>query len=493
MFAKGDNMAEKMKMYIDGEWVDSESGETFDNVSPGTGEVIAKIPKGTREDVKRAVKAAKKAQKELKDFSILEKEKYWNKVIEILKPNLEDYAEELSLENGKPIREARAEVEEVEDNIKLAIEDIKHMENEVLNGYLQPDRKYMVQRVPLGVVGIITPWNYPMVMPAEFIPHAIMCGNAVVYKPASNTPLGGIRFVEAMAEALEDSDLPSGMINIVTGPGSEVGNEIAANDMVDGICLVGEVGTGKKIIEAGGLKKITLELGGNDPLIVMDDADLEKAADDTVVGCCGNAGQVCCANERILVHEDVHDEFVDLIVEKTKNVELGDPLKEGTGIGAMNNEDTLKKVEKHVEDAKKKGADILLGCERAEGFPTDLYYKPGVIDNVTRDMLLHQEETFGPVAPIMTFSTREEAIEIANDQDYGLSSAVHTTSLSNAIYFSDKLEAGNVIINGPVLTWDINHPWAGVKNSGIGSTGGKWSVRAFTDIKEIQIPWKDLD
>lgn len=486
-------MVEKVKMFIDGEWVESESGETFDNVSPATGEVIAKVPKGTRDDVRKAVKAAKKAQKELKKTTIHEKEKYWNKVMDILEPKLDEYAEELSLENGKPIKEAKEEVYEVADNIELAMEDVKHMENEVIDGYLQPNRKYIVQRVPLGVVGIITPWNYPMVMPAEFIPHAIMCDNAVVYKPASNTPLGGIRFVEAMAEALEDSDLPSGMINIVTGPGSVVGNEIAANDMVDGICLVGEVGTGKKIVEAGGLKKITLELGGNDPLIVMADADLEKAAEDTVYGCCGNAGQVCCANERILVHEDVHDEFVDLVVEKMKDVKLGAPLEEDTNIGAMNNEDTLKKVEKHVEDAKKKGADILLGCERAEGFPTDLYYKPGVIDNVTRNMLLHQEETFGPIAPIMTFSSREEAIEIANEQDYGLSSAVHTTGLSNAMYFSDKLETGNVIINGPVLTWDINHPWAGVKDSGIGATGGKWSVRAFTDIKEIQIPWKDFD
>ncbi|KXB05765.1 hypothetical protein AKJ49_00120 [candidate division MSBL1 archaeon SCGC-AAA382A03] len=477
-------------MFVDGEWTGAESGETFDVTSPATGEVIAKVPKGGKKDAEKAIKAAEKAQEKLAEKTTKEKERLWRVTIEKLEPNLEDYAKEMSLEQGKPITEAKEEVYEVADNILWAVEDVKHLETEVLNGYLQPDRKYIVQREPLGVVGIITPWNYPMVMPAEFIPHAILCGNSVVYKPASNTPIGGIRFIEGMVEAIEELDFPKEIINIVTGPGSEVGSEISSNPSVGGICLVGEVTTGQKIVESAGLKKVTLELGGNDPLIVMDDADLEKAANDTVYGCCGNAGQVCCANERILVHEDIHDEFVDMVVEKTKNVKLGDPLDEDTGIGPMNNEDTLQKVEKHVEDAKEKGANILCGCKRASGFPTDLYYEPGVIGDVTTDMLLNKEETFGPVAPIITFSSKEEALEIANNQPYGLSSAVHTTNLDNAMYFSDKIQAGNVIVNGPVLTWDLLHPWSGMKKSGIGATGGKWSVEAFTTIKEIQLPWK---
>ncbi|MEM2517758.1 MAG: aldehyde dehydrogenase family protein [Candidatus Bathyarchaeia archaeon] len=474
-------MVKQLKMYIDGEWVDAGSGETFEVKSPATGEALALVPKADREDVKKAIDAAKIAQKRISNMKISERVKLMYKMAEIIRPNIERFARELSLEQGKPIRESRIELEDVEPNITWQAEDLKRLETPILRGYANPDMLYLVTREPIGVVGIITPWNYPWLMPAEFVAQAILCGNSVVFKPASYTPISAIRFVECM----EKAGVPKGVINLVTGPGPIVGAEIAENRNVDGILLVGETLTGENIAKAAGVKKITLELGGNGPLIVMDDANIEKAVDDIVFGCYNNAGQVCCANERILVHEKVHDKVVKMVVEKTKKMKLGDPLKDNTDIGPMNNEPVVKKVEMHIADAVNKGAKILYGGKRAKGFPTDLYFEPTVIDKVTPDMLINKEETFGPVAPFLTFSSIGEAVEIANDTPYGLSMAVHTNDLNTAFFFAEKLKAGQVVINGSVLLWDYHHPWAGVKRSGVGAVAGKWTIEAFTNIKTI--------
>jgi len=468
-------------MYINGEWVDSESGETFEVISPATGEVLAVVPKATVEDVKRAIDAAEEAQKRIQSMSISERVKLVYKVAELIKPNIEQHARELTLEQGKPIREARIEVEDVIPNILWQAEDLKRLETPVFRGYANPDYMYIVVREPLGVVGIITPWNYPWLMPAEYVLQAIICGNAVVYKPASYTPISAYKFVQY----LEKAGVPKGVINFVTGPGPVVGMELARNKKVNGLLLVGETETGEQVAKAAGVKKLTLELGGNGPMIVMDDADLEKAVEDAVYGSYNNAGQVCCATERILVHEKVHDKFIKMLVERTKKVKLGFPLNEDTDIGPMNNEPVVQKVERHIQDAVSKGAKVLIGGKRAEGFPTKLYFEPTVIDNVTPDMLINKEETFGPVAPVITFSSIDEAIEIANGTIYGLSAAIHTKDINKAFYIAEQLKTGQVVINGPVLLWDYHHPWVGVKKSGIGAVGGKWTIEAFTELKTI--------
>lgn len=476
-------MIEKLKMYIDGKWVDAESGETFEVRSPATGEVLATVPKGDREDVKKAIDAARKAQEKIASMPLPERVKLMYKAIEIVNSNTENFAKELSLEQGKPIREARVEMTEVGPNIQWQTEDAKRMETSVLPGYGNPDMLYITLKAPLGVVGIITPWNYPWLMPSEFVPGAILCGNAVVYKPASYTPIGGTRFVQC----LEKAGVPKGVINLVTGPGPVVGDELARNLGVDGILLVGEVTTGESIAKAAGVKKITLELGGSGPLIVMDDADLPRAVEDSAIGCYNNAGQVCCSNERLLVHEKIHKEFANMLIKRTKEVKLGHPLKEDTDLGPMNNEATVKKVETHIKDGVDKGAKVLFGGKRGTGFPTKLYFEPTVVDNVTPDMLMNREETFGPVAPMIEFSSLDEAIEIANGTPYGLSSAIHTKDLDKAFYFGRKLRTGQVVVNGSVLTWDYHHPWTGVKKSGIGASGGKWTIEAFTSLKTIML------
>lgn len=468
-------------MFIDGEWCEAASGERFDVESPVTGEVIATLPKADREDVRRAVDAAEDAQRRVSRLSIKERAEIGYRVAEAIRPHIEAWALDLTMEQGKPIRESRIEVSEVIPNIQWNTEDLKRIEAPVLEGYSKPDMMYILRREPLGTVAVITPWNYPWLLPGEFVVQALLCGNSVIYKPASTTPVSAVHFLEA----IERAGVPKGSMNLITGPGGTAGTELVENPKVDGICFTGETTTGEEIAHRAGLKKVALELGGSGPLIVLDDANLSKAARDIAFGCYNNAGQVCCANGRVLVQESVHDELVQRVVGETRRWHLGDPRKESTDIGAMNNEPTVAKVERHVAEGVAKGARVLEGGSRASGQPTRLYYPPTVVDSVTTDMLLGNSETFGPVAPILTFRTLDEAAEIANFPRYGLSMAIHTANLRRAFSLARELKTGQVVINDPVLFWDYNHPWGGFRRSGIGRVAGKWTIESFTEIKSI--------
>jgi acyl-CoA reductase-like NAD-dependent aldehyde dehydrogenase len=469
------------RMYIDGEWCEAANGETFDVRSPASGEIIATLPKAGREDTRRAIDAAEDASRRVQRLSVKERSELAYRIMDAIRPNIEAWALDLTLEQGKPIREARTEVSEVLPNIQWNTEDLKRIETPVLEGYSKPEMLYMLRREPLGVVGVITPWNYPWLLPGEFVVQALICGNAVVFKPASTTPISAVHFLEAIDRA----GAPAGSVNLITGPGSTAGTELVESPKVDGICFTGETATGEDISHRAGLKKISLELGGSGPLIVLDDADLAKAARDIAFGCFNNAGQVCCANGRILVDARVHDRLVDLVVKEAQHWRLEDPRRETSDIGAMNNESTLEKVERHVEDGVEQNARILTGGTRQKGFPTALYYPATVVDGVTSDMLLGRAETFGPVAPLITFETPEEAVEIANLPRYGLSMSIHTANLKRAFTFARDLKAGQIVVNDPVLYWDYNHPWGGFRRSGIGRVASKWTIESFTEIKTV--------
>jgi acyl-CoA reductase-like NAD-dependent aldehyde dehydrogenase len=470
-----------LRMYIDGEWCDAASGEIFEVRSPATGEPLATLPKAGREDVRRAVDAAEVAQLRLVKLSIKERAGIAVRITEAIRPNIDAWALDLTLEQGKPIKEARLEVSEVIPNILWNTEDLKRVETPVLEGYSKPEMMYILRREPLGTVGVITPWNYPWLMPGEFVVQALIAGNAVIFKPASSTPISAVHFFEAM----EHAGIPRGAMNLVTGPGPTAGMELVENPKVDGICFTGETATGEEITRRAGLKKVGLELGGSGPLIVLDDADLSKAARDIALGCFNNAGQVCCANGRILVDEKVHDALVRQLVEETHRWRLGDPRREETDIGSMNNEPTVAKVERHIADGTGRGAKVLAGGHRSTALPTPLYFPPTVVDGVTTDMLLGNSETFGPVAPILTFGSIEEATEMAGLPRYGLSMAVHTANIHRAFSLARELKAGQIVINDPVLYWDYNHPWGGFRRSGFGRVAGKWTLEAFTEIKTI--------
>lgn len=288
-------------------------------------------------------------------------------------------------------------------------------------------------------------------------------------------------------ECIHEAGVPEGVVNLVTGPGTEVGRALVEHPLVDGIGFTGETTTGEDIARRAGLKKLTLELGGLGPLIVMPDANPQRAAEDIAYGCFMNTGHCCVHNERVLLHEAIHDAVMDRLLEETKAYRLGHPLEEETRLGPINNRPTAEKMVENIDDAVGKGARLLVGGRKAEGFPTDLYYEPAVVDGVTPDSLFNRRESFAPVAPLFSFQELEEAIELANAPRYGLSMAIHTNDLKTALEAARRLKAGQVAINEPVYSWDYHHPWGGFRNSGIGRIGGRWSLTAFMELKTVMI------
>jgi len=480
----------KKRMYINGEWRESESHDTFEIYSPATGEVIAELPKGNVEDVRKAIHAAAAARNKFRGMSPFARAAICHKIADILKAQKKEIARELTIEQGKPYRtEALLEVETTIELFRMAAEDIKRLETSVIPSR-DINKRILTIRQPKGVYGIITPWNFPLAIPAEYIAPALVSGNTIVWKPASYTSGIAVR----LAECLDRVGVPKGVFNFVTGPGGIVGNEIAANPEIDAIGLTGSSITGQEVAKKAAGKSLLLELGGNGPTIVLEDADIQRAAERAAFGCFFDAGQTCASTERILVSKKIHDGFVRGVIEVAKSIKLGDPLNDDTTMGPMNNEDTAAKVDRHIEDALEKGAKVLYGGKRAKNFPTNLYYEPTVIDNISEDMLLNTEETFGPVAAIMTFSDYDEAIEISNRSILGLQSALFTSNLKNAFYFAERIQTGNVVVNDSSVYWEAHTPFGGCggKRSGYGRLGGKNTIMEMTDLKTIVIDLENV-
>jgi succinate-semialdehyde dehydrogenase/glutarate-semialdehyde dehydrogenase len=334
------------------------------------------------------------------------------------------------------------------------------------------------------VIGVITPWNWPYTMPAELIAPALASGNTVVWTPASTTAIAAVALAECVAEA----DLPPGVLNLVTGPGPVVGDEIARNPGTHGVGFIGSTATGRKVAEAAVGKAAVLELGGNGPVVVLDDADLDLAAEATVTACFLCAGQSCTAGERLLVHRDVREEFVAklarLVVER---VVLGDPFAEATTLGPLNNASVANKMDEHVADALDRGAELVSGGTRAEGYPTTLYWPATILDGVPPESLVAQEETFGPVAPVVAIDSLEHAIELANASPYGLLAAIFTRDVANGLRFADSVRTGWVNVNESSNYWETHLPFGGRAGtaSGIGRVGGTAPMETFTELQTV--------
>ena len=473
------------KMFIDGSWVGSESGEHFDADSPATGEVIAQVPKGTRADAQRAVEAAHRARKDMAKLKGFERSKRLYAIAEALEKRSDEIARLLTLDQGKPLKaEAMGEVAEAVEYFRIAAEDLKRLEGRVLPS-ASPTKLVLARHYPRGVYAVITPWNWPLTMAAELIAPALAAGNAVVWTPATSTSVISVALMECMAEG----DFPAGAINLVTGPGAEVGDEVAGHPLVDGVGFVGSTETGASVARRAAGKHVMLELGGNGPQVVFADADIGKAVEGAIVGCYLCAGQSCTAGERILVQEPVRDEFVARLADAARALRLGDPFDDETTLGPLNNEGVATKMDQHIADALKNGAKLVLGGERAEGFPTRLYYHATILDGVEPDMRVSREETFGPIAPIIKFRDEAQALAIANDSPYGLLGAVYTKDLSRALRFADGLDTGWVNINESTNYWEAHLPFGGRagKKSGIGRVGGRFALEQMTDLKTIVI------
>jgi acyl-CoA reductase-like NAD-dependent aldehyde dehydrogenase len=468
--------------FIGGEWTRTTGDRVREIVSPVTGEVLAEVGDAGQADVDNAVSAARKAQPKWAALSAWERAKVCHAIADLIDARRETFASELSLEQGKPyLGEALPDIDETAENFRIAAEDVKRMETAVIPSQ-DPNKRILTFRKPNGVYAAITPWNFPTLIPVELIAPGIAAGNTIVMKPSEWTPLAMANFMQIMA----DAGLPDGVVNVVYG-GGEVGESLVTHPGIDCIGFVGSQRTAEKIVRAAGLKRSLIEASGNGPVIVCEDADLARAAEGAVFGGFFCAGQVCCATERVLVHESIHDAFLDEVVKASTEWKLGDPFDADTKVGPMNNEPTAHKMDSHLEDAVSKGATIVVGGSRESGRPTDLYYQPTVLTDVGVDTLINREETFGPIVPLIRVSSDEEALAIANDSHLGLQGAVYTSSLARAFRFADNLQVGNVVVNDSTDYWEAHEPFGGASgtNSGWGRIGGRYTMLDMTDLRTV--------
>ncbi|WP_227396326.1 NAD-dependent succinate-semialdehyde dehydrogenase [Jeotgalibacillus aurantiacus] len=453
--------------------------DTIDVVNPATGETIATVPQGGKEEAEHAVDAAHEAYKSWSKKSAYERSELLMKWAHLIDENTDDLARTMTIEQGKPLKEAAGEISYANGFIKWFAEEGKRIYGETIPSS-KDGKRLFVHKQPVGVAAVITPWNFPAAMITRKVGPALAAGCTCVIKPAGMTPITAIRLVELAKEA----GIPDGVLNVVTGKSSDISEAWLADERVRKLTFTGSTEVGKSLMKgaADTMKKISLELGGHAPAIVMDDADLEKAVDGVVATKFRNAGQTCVCANRIYVHEKIADEFTKRFTEKVEALTLGDGLEEGVDLGPLINEDAVEKVDEHIQDAVSKGAVIETGGERRDG----LFYKQTVLSGVTDDMLCMKEETFGPVAPITVFKTEEEAIERANDSIYGLAAYVFTENLSTGIRISEALEYGIVGLNDG-LPSAPEAPFGGFKQSGLGREGGHQGIEEYLETKYISV------
>ena len=472
-------MARKFQNFIDGAWMDAISGKTFENRNPANwDEVVGTFPKSGKDDVEVAIRAARRAFEEWRLVPAPKRGDILKKVGDLMVEKKEELAKLMTREMGKVLAETRGDVQEGIDTAYYAASEGRRLFGHTVPSEL-PNKFNMAMRVPIGVAGIITPWNFPMAMPTWKIFPALVCGNTVVFKPASDTPATATALVEILAEA----GIPAGVVNIVHGGGGEVGNAIVGHDEVDLVSFTGSTVVGKKISEMASatLKRVSLELGGKNAQMVMPDANMELALEGVLWGAFGTTGQRCTATSRLLLHEKIHDAFVAELVKRVEALKLGDGLKPGIDVGPCVNESQQQTVQSYVDIGLKQGAKVVAGGkipkdgDLAKGW----FYRPTVFTGVQPDHRIAKEEIFGPVLSVIKFRTLEEGIRILNDTIYGLSSSLYTTNINDAYTAIRDIKAGITYINAPTIGAEAHMPFGGVKQTGNGHREGGWTVYDF--------------
>jgi len=473
-----------MKMLIDGHWVDSADGQWMNICNPGTGEVIDKVPQAGLRDVERAVAAAQEGKEAMRKLTAHGRYVILMRVAECMEARVPELGQLLAQENGKPVVQTRAEVAVTANIFRGFAEEGKRIFGRVMpvDAVRGQERHFAITiRQPLGVVAAIVPFNYPVELWGHKAASALAAGNAVISKPPSACPLTLLK----IAEILEEAGLPRAAHQMLTGPGAVIGDFLARTPGIQLITVTGSTAVGVRIAQlaAENLKKVHMELGGNDALIILADADLEKAAEAVVLGrlARGN-GQICCAVKRIYVEAPIYDAFTDLLTKKARALKLGDQLEEDTDVGPLINEQAAREVEAAVADAVQAGARLAAGGHRRGAF-----MEPTVLADVSPVLPVFKEEVFGPVAPLMKFTSVEEAIRMANDSPYGLQSAVFTRDINKAFDIAYKLEAGGVIINWSSALRVETLPFGGIKMSGHGREGVHDTLDEMTDQKTIVV------
>ena len=473
------------KNYINGKWVEAKSGKTFPVENPFNQKIISHVPDSDNHDVNEAVSAANTAYSDWHKMSASERRDLMKELANKSRENANELAKTISMEMGKPFPEALDEIDTVADFLEYYGELAR---DEVGRIVAPVDRNTMslVRYESIGVIGCIIPWNYPLALMGWKLAPALAAGNTVVMKPSEITPLSILHWCNVV-----DSVLPDGVINVITGFGQSAGEPIVKHPDVPVVTFTGSVATGKKIAKfaAENLKKVSLELGGKDPMIICDDADIEIAAQGASWGGFVNAGQVCTSIERVYVFENVMDQFTEAIIEEAKKVVLGDPMKEDTHIGPMASKLQQKKAIEKVNQAIKDGARLLAGGSVPENLDRGYFYQPTVLDNIEPNMEIITEEAFSPVLPIQKVSSIEEAIQWSNDSVYGLGCSIFTNDIDRALTAADDIKSGTVCINSPLME-NIAAPFGGMKQSGIGREHGKEALDEFREAKHIFIDYK---
>jgi len=467
------------KNYINGKWVNSTTKKTFNNFNPANpNQILGKFQDSNEEDVEKAVEAAELAFNSWSSLPAAKRGDILYRAAHLLKENKEHLARIMTLEMGKVLKESRGDVQEAID-----ITEYIAGEGRRLLGYTTPseltDKFCLTTRIPVGIFGLITPWNFPIAIPAWKIMPALICGNTIVFKPASDTPRSAIELTKILIKA----GLPKGVLNLVTGSGQEVGRPIIKHDKIKGISFTGSRDVGSFVMQNAGLKKLGLELGGKNAIIIMDDADLHLALEGVIWGAFGTTGQRCTATSRVIVHKKVKKKFEKMLVNATKKLKLGNGLKKSTDIGPLINEQALQKVHHYTDIGLLEGAKLLLGGKRAKlpGY----FYEPTIFTDVTWNMKIAQEEIFGPSISIIECKDLDEAIKICNSTSYGLSSAIYTKSIRNAFLAVEKIESGLTYVNSSTIGSEIHLPFGGVKSSGHSREAGLTAIDEFSEIKTV--------
>lgn len=481
---------EEYKLLINGQWTDSSTDETFDNINPATLEKLATFQVASEADVNRAVGSALDAFKEWSETPPPKRAMVLFKAARILEERKEEFSALLTKEMGKVISEGRGDIQEAIDITLYAAGEGRRLFGETTTSELK-DKFCMTVLRPIGVLGMITPWNFPMAIPAWKVMPALVAGNTIVMKPASDTPLLTIKMVEVLMEA----GLPPGVINLVFGPGPTVGSAIVHHPDTKAISFTGSLETGKWIMSECGkqMKRVSLELGGKNPIIVMDDADLDLAVDGVIWGAFGTTGQRCTAASRVIVHEKVMDEFTEKLLSRTKALKLGDGLLPETDIGPVINKTQLDKIVKYVRIGQEEGAVLLTGGSVVNSGLSGYFFEPTIFTDVDQNMTVAQDEIFGPVVALISVSELEEAIEVANNTSYGLSSSIYTKDMANAFRAIEKIDAGLTYINASTIGAEVHLPFGGVKGTGNGfREAGSDAVREFTEVKAVYFDYSGI-
>ncbi|MEW6455177.1 MAG: aldehyde dehydrogenase family protein [Acidobacteriota bacterium] len=475
-------------LYIDGQWLLSSNGEIFETKNPATGEVLATFPKATEENVNKAVEAAKKAFPKWRETPAPKRAEILFKAAHIMEERKNELGALLTSEMGKIIAEGKGDVQEGIDLTKYVAGEGRRLMGETVKSEL-PDKFAMTVRQPIGVVGLITPWNFPFAIPCWKIMPALVAGNAIVFKPATDTPLIAAKLIEILIE----SGIPEGVINFITGSGSVAGEAIVHHPDVKAISLTGSVEVGRHtyVEAAKRLARVELELGGKNPQIILEDADIDLAVDGVLFGAFGTAGQRCTATSRLIIQGKVYDQVMEKLITRTKKLKIGNPLDPEIDIGPLINESQGRQIMEYIKIGQEEGARLLTGGKRLTGgiFDKGFYIEPTIFE-AKHGMRITKEEIFGPVLALIKVRDFEEAIFVANDVEYGLSSSIYTKNINLAFKAIELLEAGITYINAPTIGAEVQLPFGGVKDSGNGGReAGSTAIDEFTEIKTVFIDY----